>query len=48
MSAVTTLLDSLKSEGRAALIGYLPVGYPSVDESILAARARVEGGAVLN
>ncbi len=45
MSAVSTLLDSLKSEGRAALIGYLPVGYPSVDESILAARALIEAGA---
>jgi tryptophan synthase alpha chain len=44
---VTALGDALakaKADGRAALIGYLPVGYPSVDESISAMRALVEGG----
>lgn len=31
-------------EGRAALIGYLPLGYPSVEQSYQAFRALVEGG----
>ena len=34
-----------KAEGRAALIAYLPVGYPDVDASIAAMVAAVEGGA---
>jgi tryptophan synthase alpha chain len=45
---VTALADALakaKAENRAALIGYLPVGYPSVGVSIDAMRAMVEGGA---
>jgi len=44
---VTALSDKLtraKAEGRYALIGYLPVGYPSVDVSIEAMVAMVEGG----
>jgi len=44
---VTALSDALakaKGEGRYALIGYLPVGYPSVDVSIEAMVAMVEGG----
>jgi tryptophan synthase alpha chain len=44
---VTVLSDALakaRAEGRAALIGYLPVGYPSVDGSIDAMRAMVAGG----
>jgi tryptophan synthase alpha chain len=44
---VTTLSDTLakaRADNRAALIGYLPVGYPSVDISIDAMRAMVEGG----
>ena len=45
MSAVANLLHDLKSQGRAALIGYLPVGFPSVDESIVAARSLIEAGA---
>lgn len=36
-SKVAARLAQCKAEGRAALIGYLPVGYPSVDESIAAA-----------
>lgn len=44
MSAVANLLHDLKQQGRAALIGYLPVGYPSVDESIVAARSLIEAG----
>jgi hypothetical protein len=45
---VTALSDALakaKADGRAALIGYLPVGYPDVEVSIEAMRAMVRGGA---
>ena len=45
MTALSTALAKAKADGRAALIGYLPVGYPSVDVSIAAMRAMVEGGA---
>ena len=44
MSALTDTLDACKAEGRAALIGYLPVGYPDVDTSIRAMVAMVEEG----
>jgi len=36
MSGVSDTLAKVKSEDRAALIGYLPVGYPDVDASIAA------------
>jgi tryptophan synthase alpha chain len=45
VSAVTERLDAAKAEGRAALIGYLPVGYPSVPGSAEAITAMVEAGA---
>jgi len=45
MSALAKVLDAAKAEGRAALIAYLPVGYPDVDASIAAMIAAVEGGA---
>lgn len=46
MSSVSKKIEELKiNENRAALIGYLPVGFPSVDESIVAARALIEAGA---
>lgn len=38
-------LDAARAEGRAALIVYLPVGYPDVDGSIEAARTAVAAGA---
>ncbi|GAB3466385.1 tryptophan synthase subunit alpha [Kineococcus endophyticus] len=38
-------VDRAKAEGRAALVAYLPVGYPDVDGSIEAAKAAVAGGA---
>ncbi|WP_022916452.1 tryptophan synthase subunit alpha [Ruania albidiflava] len=38
-------LEAARSEGRAALIVYLPVGYPDVDGSIEAARTAVAAGA---
>jgi tryptophan synthase alpha chain len=44
MSALSDALAKAKADNRAALIGYLPVGYPSVDVSIEAMRAMVEGG----
>ena len=40
-------IDRAKSQGRAALIGYLPAGYPSVEDSIAAGIALAENGADL-
>jgi tryptophan synthase alpha chain len=37
-------IDALRAEGRAALIGYFPVGYPDVAGSVAAAVAMVEAG----
>lgn len=39
------VLDRCAAEGRSALIGYLPVGYPTVEGSIAAMAAVVEAGA---
>jgi tryptophan synthase alpha chain len=39
-----TALAKARTEGRAALVGYLPVGYPSVAASIECMRALVDGG----
>lgn len=36
--------DKARAEGRAALVGYLPAGFPSVDGSIAALRAMVDAG----
>lgn len=44
MSAVTDVLAKCRADNRAALIGYLPVGYPSVEVSIDGMRALVDGG----
>ncbi|WP_034269318.1 tryptophan synthase subunit alpha [Actinospica robiniae] len=44
MSKLSDVLAAAKAEDRAALIGYLPAGYPSVDGSIAALRAMIEGG----
>jgi len=44
MSTLADALGKAKAEGRAALVGYLPVGYPSVDLSIDAMLAMVAGG----
>jgi len=43
-TAVTDALAKARADNRAALVGYLPVGYPSVDVSIDGMRALVEGG----
>jgi tryptophan synthase alpha chain len=45
MSQLAERIGKAKAEGRAALIAYLPVGYPDVDGSIAAITAAVEGGA---
>ncbi len=37
-------LDQILATGRPALVGYLPVGFPTVDGSIDAARAAVDAG----
>jgi tryptophan synthase alpha chain len=44
MTGVRDALAKAAADGRAALIGYLPVGYPDVDTSIGAMRAMVDGG----
>jgi tryptophan synthase alpha chain len=45
VSQLAERIGKAKAEGRAALIAYLPVGYPDVDASIAAMVAAVEGGA---
>lgn len=45
MSNVSEVLARTKAEGRAALIGYLPAGFPSVEQSIEAMVALAEEGA---
>jgi tryptophan synthase alpha chain len=45
MTALSDALAKAKADNRAALVGYLPVGYPTVDLSIEAMRALVRGGA---
>lgn len=45
MSALQQRISAACAEGRAALVAYLPVGYPDVDASIAAMVAAVEGGA---
>ncbi len=44
MSRLSDALAKAKADNRAALIGYLPVGYPDVPQSIAAMCAMVEGG----
>src|SRR4029453_16035191 len=45
VSLLAERIGEARAEGRAALIAYLPVGYPSVAASIEAMQAAVEGGA---
>jgi tryptophan synthase alpha chain len=45
VSHLAERIGKARAEGRAALIAYLPVGYPDVDTSIAAMVAAVEGGA---
>ena len=44
MSALATLFTELRAQGRAALIGYLPAGYPTVAGSAELLAAMVDGG----
>ncbi|MBN8883820.1 tryptophan synthase alpha chain [Salana multivorans] len=37
-------IDAARADGRAALVAYLPLGFPDVDTSVAAARAVVEAG----
>lgn len=45
MSRLAGVFDGCRAEGRAALIAYLPTGYPDVETSIAAMTAMVEAGA---
>jgi tryptophan synthase alpha chain len=44
MSRLASLFDSCRADGRSALIGYLPTGFPDVPTSISAMTALVESG----
>lgn len=44
MSRVENIIRAAKAEGRAALVGYLPAGFPTVDGSVELINALVEGG----
>ena len=44
MTRLDDLFATCKAADRAALIGYLPVGYPSYEQSVAAMLAMVEGG----
>ena len=44
MSALDDLFARCREEGRAALVGYLPAGFPSYDQAVEAMTAMVEGG----
>lgn len=43
-SRTAELLTATAAEGRAALVGYLPVGYPDLEASVAAAREAVAAG----
>jgi tryptophan synthase alpha chain len=45
VSAVTAAFAKAAAEDRAALVGYLPAGFPTVDGAIVAAQAMAESGA---
>jgi tryptophan synthase alpha chain len=42
--SVREVFDEARAEGRAALVGYLPAGFPSVEGSVEAMRTMVESG----
>ncbi len=44
-SRTSTAFETAAAEGRAALVGYLPAGFPSVPGAITAALALAEAGA---
>ncbi len=45
MTAVTPAFTTAAAGGRAALVGYLPAGFPSVDGAVAAAQAMANAGA---
>lgn len=47
MGQLDALFTATRAEERAALVGYLPAGYPSVDASIDALRSVIDAGADL-
>ncbi|NYI46982.1 tryptophan synthase alpha chain [Nocardioides aromaticivorans] len=44
MTSTSTAFAKARAEGRAALVGYLPAGFPDVDGSIAALKAMVDAG----
>ncbi len=44
MSRLQPLFDTCRAESRAALVGYLPAGYPTVEDSVTSLRTMVEAG----
>ena len=44
MATLQAVFEKARSEDRAALVGYLPAGFPSKDGAIAAATAMVEAG----
>jgi len=44
VSSARAAFEKARSEGRSALVGYLPAGFPTVDGSIAALRVMVEAG----
>ncbi|HEV2784014.1 MAG TPA: tryptophan synthase subunit alpha [Actinophytocola sp.] len=47
MGRLDPLFAATSAEGRAALVGYLPAGYPTVDASVELLRAIIDAGADL-
>src|SRR6266540_1115579 len=47
MGRLDPLFEATRAEQRAALVGYLPAGYPSVDASIELLNAIIDAGADL-
>ncbi|MGH3372633.1 MAG: tryptophan synthase subunit alpha, partial [Nocardioidaceae bacterium] len=41
---VTPVFEAARAEGRAALVGYLPAGFPDVEGSVEAMRTMVAAG----
>ncbi len=44
MSRLQPVFDACRAQGRAALVGYLPAGYPTVDGSVTSLRTMVDAG----
>ncbi|QKV95530.1 tryptophan synthase subunit alpha [Streptomyces sp. NA02950] len=44
LELLASVLGRARNEGRAALVGYLPAGFPTVDGGVAAMTAMIEGG----